>query len=327
MLTSDPLRAYADYLPLAEIDRLSAERQSCLKRQQWATVTELFDKLELLLSGSSGVKIKLTCSDPVVSFDFKGGTTAALAEVVQALIQALRPWRKGPFSVLGNLIDSEWRSDLKWERIAPALGDLTGKRIADIGCNNGYYMFRALARNPELVVGFDPGERCYLQFALLQRLAADPQLSYRLLGVEHFNLFRKFFDVALCLGVIYHQQNPVQMLKRIREGLVPGGQLIIESLGISGEGSTALFPADRYAKMRNVYFVPTVNCLISWLKRAGFEGISLLSDVALTPGEQRTTVDSPGESLADFLNPQDSSVTVEGYPAPRRIAMQGFSPR
>ena len=39
-------------------------------------------------------------------------------------LQALQPWRKGPFDLAGIHIDSEWRSQLKWQRIAGAAGTI-----------------------------------------------------------------------------------------------------------------------------------------------------------------------------------------------------------
>ena len=36
-------------------------------------------------------------------------------------LQTLQPWRKGPFSLFGVHIDTEWRSDWKWSRVAPHL--------------------------------------------------------------------------------------------------------------------------------------------------------------------------------------------------------------
>jgi tRNA (mo5U34)-methyltransferase len=67
------------------------------------------------------------------------------------LLEALRPWKKGPLSLFGVGIDTEWRSDWKWARLAPELDPLAGKVVADVGCANGYFMYRMLAENPKLV--------------------------------------------------------------------------------------------------------------------------------------------------------------------------------
>jgi len=162
---------------------------------------------------------------------------------------------------------------------------------------------------------------CYA-FQLVNRFAGFENLKYELLGAEHIHFFRRLFDVVFCMGVLYHNRNPIQILTGIWESMRPGGELILESQGIPGEGSYALFPEDRYAKMRNVWFFPTVECLVNWTKKAGFKEVECFSIEATTTEEQRATEYAPWESLSDFLDPEDSSKTVEGYPAPVRICIK-----
>src|SRR5690606_22320977 len=99
------------------------------------------------------------------------------------------------------------RSDFKWERVRPCIKELRGKRVLDVGCGNGYYMFRAAAEEPELVLGLDPSEAFLYQFETIQRFAGLPNLQYELLGIEELPIFDKFFDLVLCMGVLYHQRN------------------------------------------------------------------------------------------------------------------------
>ena len=47
----------------------------------------------------------------------------------------------------------------------------------------------------------------------------------------------------------------------------------------------------------------------------------MLSIDKTTSNEQRVTDWTFNKSLVDFLDPNDSSKTVEGYPAPLRIAL------
>ncbi len=88
---------------------------------------------------------------------------------IKKVSELLIPWRKGPFKLFGLDLDSEWRSNLKWDRIKSYLPDLEGKNILDIGSNNGYYMFRLAAYNPKLVLGIDPVMHNYAQFNFLQK--------------------------------------------------------------------------------------------------------------------------------------------------------------
>jgi tRNA (mo5U34)-methyltransferase len=245
---------------------------------------------------------------------------------LEELILGLRPWRKGPFELFGIEIDAEWQSDRKWSRVFPHLDPLAGKVVGDIGCGNGYYLLRLLEHSPSLALGLDPSQLFYFQFELLQTFARQAHAQYEPIGIESIDIFPDFFDVLLCMGVLYHHRNPIACLQGLRESLKKDGQLLIECQSIPGNEPIALFPPGRYAKMRNVYFVPTASCLEAWIKKAGFIDIKVCSDVAVTCEEQRRTDFSPNESLADFLDPNDQTLTVEGHPAPRRVIISARKP-
>lgn len=234
-------------------------------------------------------------------------------------LKAFMPWRKGPFSIFGIDIDAEWRSERKWQRLIPALPDLAGKVIADVGCNNGYYMFRMSAARPRLVLGFEPTVQHYYCFQALNGMARCPFLHMDLLGVEHLSLFRQCFDVVFLMGVIYHRPSPIDTLRDINTSLKPGGILILESQALPGDDPLALFPDDTYAKVPGTYFVPTGTCLLNWLKKSGYVDCELFCSHPMSSAEQRRTPWMTFESYADFLDPDDPSLTAEGYPAPWRV--------
>lgn len=234
-------------------------------------------------------------------------------------LQAFMPWRKGPFSVFGIDIDAEWRSEKKWQRLVPELPDLKDKVIADIGCNNGYYMFRMLPYQPRLVLGLEPSVQHYFCFQALRNMSGANNLHIDLLGVEHINLFPDTFDVIFLLGIIYHRISPVEVLKDIHAALKPGGTLLLESQAIPGDDPYALFPEKTYAKAPGTYFVPTGACLENWLVRAGFKEPRLFYLHPMSSEEQRKTVWMTFESYSDFIDPQDPSLTIEGYPSPIRV--------
>jgi tRNA (mo5U34)-methyltransferase len=70
--------------------------------------------------------------------------------------------------------------------------------------------------------------------------------------------------------------------------------------------------------MRNVWFIPSVATLTDWLNDMKFKNIRCVDVTRTTGEEQRVTSWMEFESLADFLDPDDDSRTVEGYPAPKR---------
>ncbi len=244
-------------------------------------------------------------------------------EDIRRSLQAFMPWRKGPFSVFGIDIDAEWRSNRKWQRLLPVLPDLKGKNVADIGCNNGYYMFRMSEHRPRFVLGLDPLVQHYYCFKALNSLAGIGQLNIDLLGVEHLPLFPSCFDVIFLMGVIYHRPSPIDTLRDILTALVPGGILILESQAIPGEEPLALFPKTTYAKAPGVYFVPTGRCLANWMQKAGFEQVELFCSHPMSGEEQRRTEWMTFESYTDFLKADNPLLTVEGYPAPHRVFLRG----
>jgi tRNA (mo5U34)-methyltransferase len=238
--------------------------------------------------------------------------------------ELLIPWKKGPFNLSFGTLDAEWRSDFKWERFKEALGDIKDKVVLDVGCNNGYFMFQMAQQKPKLVLGIDPIPRCQAQFKLLNNVYKHDFLKYELLGVEHCKHFLKLFDKIVFMGIIYHHRHPLEQLIDLREALKPGGELILETIGIPGSESFALFPEERYAGMKNIYFIPTLSCTINWLKKAKFESVEVIADTDMTTDEQRTTKWNPEnfKTLKDSLDAKDPSKTVEGHPSPRRFLVK-----
>lgn len=250
--------------------------------------------------------------------------TESQRDALEACLRELQPWRKGPFDFFGVKIDTEWRSDWKWGRIAPALGDLQGARILDVGAGNGYYGWRMLDAGADLVLGVDPT----ILFNMQHRAACFylPELAGRnaLLPIRFEELpAGPEFDVVFSMGVVYHRKDPREHIARLRSHVAPGGSVVVETLVTGVEHSPWLEPARRYARMRNVWIVPTVETLQVWLAEAGFGGISVVSVDRTTTDEQRTTDWMRFESLAEALDPDDPKRTVEGYPAPVRAVVTG----
>jgi tRNA (mo5U34)-methyltransferase len=240
----------------------------------------------------------------------------------QKVIQTLKtfmPWRKGPFEIFGTEVDAEWRSEKKWARLQPALPDLRGKVIADIGSNNGYYLFRMAAHNPELALGFEPLLHHHYTFKTLNHFAGQKNIHSEMLGVEHLGLFEECFDLIFMMGILYHRISPIEVLKETLKALKPGGTIIVESQAIPGEEPIALFPKSTYAKVPGTWFVPTGPCLVNWLTRSGYEDVELFFSHPMNSSEQRRTPWMTFESYDDFIDQNNPELTVEGYPAPIRV--------
>ncbi|MCG3669033.1 tRNA 5-methoxyuridine(34)/uridine 5-oxyacetic acid(34) synthase CmoB [Aliarcobacter butzleri] len=238
-------------------------------------------------------------------------------EIIVQTAKKLIPWRKGPFKIFDLEIDSEWQSNIKYNLIRPYF-NLKDKVVADIGCNNGYYMFRMLEDKPKRLIGFDPSPLTLHQFEFINHFVKS-DIVYEMLGVEHLEFYNHKFDFIFMLGVLYHRPDPVGTLKSLARGLNSKGEILIDTFMIDGDDEICLTPNKRYSKIPNIYFIPTIPALKNWLERAGFENIEVLATTTTTSQEQRKTPWSFDESLEDFLDPNDSSKTVEGYPAPKRV--------
>ncbi len=236
-------------------------------------------------------------------------------------LMAFHPWRKGPFELFGIMIDTEWRSCLKWDRIAKHI-NLQDRRVLDVGCGNGYYGWRMLQAGAQLVLGLDPFLLYLMQFEVIRRYAGSP-CHHFVLPLSDTAIPERLaaFDVTFSMGVVYHRTSPIDHLQSLWNSLTPGGTLVLETLVIESEQARVLVPEDRYAKMRNVWFIPSVPILLVWLKRSGFREARVIDVVPTTSSEQRRTAWMTFESLADFLDPSDATRTIEGYPAPVRAVI------
>ncbi|MCQ4241575.1 tRNA 5-methoxyuridine(34)/uridine 5-oxyacetic acid(34) synthase CmoB [Stutzerimonas stutzeri] len=259
------------------------------------------------------------------AFRLESDCDEATRAVTHDALFGLSPWRKGPFEVFGVHVDTEWRSDWKWERVAPHL-DLAGKRILDVGCGNGYYMWRMLGAGADSVVGIDPNWLFFCQFHAMKRYLSERPVWHLPMALEELPAKLEGFDTVFSMGVLYHRRSPVDHLLELKDCLLRGGELVLETLVVEGDESTALVPEDRYAQMRNVWFLPSVAALECWLRRAGFVDVRCV-DVSITStDEQRSTDWMRYQSLPDFLDPQDHSKTIEGLPAPMRAVLIARKP-
>ena len=127
------------------------------------------------------------------------------------------------------------------------------------------------------------------------------------------------------MGVLYHRRAPLTHLRDLRAQLGPqGGELILETLIVDGE--SPLVPEGRYARMRNVWSLPDRETLCAWIRDAGFEHPRVVDVTPTTIEEQRTTPWMTFHSLREALDPQDSTRTIEGYPAPLRATVVAHAP-
>ena len=302
------------YLQLGEAGQplLADLAWQCLKNSTHGDLQSWLDAIRTLPEGDSGTDLDRAA--PVL------GRSADDPELLRKPLFALHPWRKGPLELGGVNIDTEWRSDWKWDRIAPHL-DLKGQQVLDIGCGNGYFGLRMLGAGAKLVVGIDPTMVFVMQWLAMQKLAPGLNNFVLPMGIEHLPEDAGGFDTVFSMGVLYHRRDPLEHLRQLKRLVRTGGYVVLETLVLGDEGQEILEPQGRYARMRNVHAVPTIAVLLEWLKQAGMEGAEVLNVSKTTIEEQRSTEWMTFESLRESLHAGDPALTVEGYPAPVRAAV------
>jgi tRNA (mo5U34)-methyltransferase len=248
------------------------------------------------------------------------GSALPASKELHDTLMALHPWRKGPLELGGQRIDTEWRSDWKWQRIAPHL-ELENHEVLDIGSGNGYFGLRMLAAGARQVVGIDPTIVFVMQWLAMQKFAPCLKNYVLPVGIEAVPVDTGGFDSVFSMGVLYHRREPVEHLERLRKLVKPGGQVVLETLVLEGDGHHVLKPQGRYARMRNVHAVPSLAVLFDWMGQAGLHGARMLDVSKTTTEEQRSTPWMRFESLAECLDQHYPGRTVEGHPAPVRAAL------
>jgi len=314
-----------DFVEWQEVlpQQLSAifEKRQHGKKEEWESILQQLPDIQASSIDISADKVRIGSAEDC---DQETG------EYLLSLLKKLHPWRKGPYELFGIHIDTEWHSDWKWQRIKSHLTPLKNRRVLDVGCGNGYHMWRMLADGAKLVVGADPSQFFLVQFHTLKKYAGEKPIHLLPFKGEELPAFSKVyqgkgFDTVFSMGVLYHRVSPIEHLQELRSFLRADGELVLETLIIEDESNPQshelLLPEDRYAKMRNVWFLPTPPLLVRMLERVGFKNVRVVDINQTSIEEQRSTDWMEFESLQDFLDPEDHDKTIEGYPAPKRAVV------
>ena len=248
-----------------------------------------------------------------------------LKQLHEQLIEFI-PWRKGPFELFGIDVNTEWQSNLKWDRLINDISPLESRRVLDVGSGNGYYGFRMLEEGAQMVLGIDPHIAYVAQFWLLRHFTTKSPIFVLPLTLEQLPQTLNYFDTVFSMGVIYHRRSPIDHILELKSCLRPGGELVIESICVDGIAGYCLTPEKKYARMGNVWFVPSIATLVQWLSRCGMVDIEIIDESITTHEEQRKTEWMPYDSLEDALDKDDSQLTIEGLPAPKRVVIKATRP-
>ena len=243
------------------------------------------------------------------------------SEIIVSAFKKLLPWRKGPFMFNNLKLESEWQGDLKWKRLQNHITPLKNRRVLDVGAGNGYFTLRMAMEGAKKVLGIEPFLLFNYQYAAIKSLIGN-EINAMLLPIRLEEMPKSaIFDSVFSMGVLYHQRTHMEHLLQLKDIMAPGAELILETLVVEGPKGYMLIPEGRYAQMRNVHCLPSVETLKSWLADANFNNIKVV-DISKTSSEEQRRTEWIGDnaaSLEDFLDPSDPSLTKEGHPAPTRV--------
>jgi len=262
-------------------------------------------------------KGEIELNEPYISINQNGVNSEILTNAFKKLL----PWRKGPFMFNNLKIESEWQGDLKWKRLQNHISPLKNRRVLDVGAGNGYFTLRMALEGAKKALGIEPFLLFNYQYAAIKSLVGN-EINAMLLPIRLEEMPKSaIFDSVFSMGVLYHQKSHMEHLLKLKNMMAPGAELILETLVVEGPKGYSLIPEGRYAQMRNVHCLPSIDTLKSWLADANFNNIKIVDISKTSPQEQRKTewIGDNAASLEDFLDPSDSSLTKEGHPAPTRV--------
>lgn len=312
-MPNSALAPWADSLP-AQLQEILVTSEHG-DQERWLNALAQLPQLTSVQADLNADNLTLSSSD----------ITPAQQQQCEQGLRGLMPWRKGPFQFFDTHIDTEWHSDWKWQRVLPHIAPLKNRLVLDVGCGSGYHMWRMLGEGAERVIGVDPSRLFLMQFQAYKQylLASGHPARVDLIPIKMEDVPAKLkaFDTVFSMGVLYHRKSPLEHLQELKDALRDGGELVLETLVIEGNERACLMPEDRYAQMRNVWFIPSVEMLLLWCRRVGFKNARLVDLNQTSLEEQRQTDWMRFNSLADFLDPENQNLTVEGYPAPLRAVV------
>lgn len=187
-----------------------------------------------------------------------------------------------------DLITPGW-SDPKVDKL-PLFGlpeDMTGMRVLDIGCAEGFFSFEAERRGAREVVAIDSFPDSVRRFNIC-RSALGSKATAFLCSVYDLNA-RAFgtFDVVFFYGVLYHLRNPILALERILN--VCTGTMLLQTVTYEVPGATEIplakfhpfglksGPPENPQWDPTVFWLPNAECVRAMVAHAGFLDIETIS--------------------------------------------------
>ncbi len=217
------------------------------------------------------------------------GTDFRPASRLGGVLASFIPMKRHQLDARGRHLPRPWR----------------GARLLDVGCGNGEFLAFAQRAGWE-AIGVEPDERAV-------RIARERGVQVLLGGVEALEGAMGSFDVITLSHVIEHVHDPVNVLRRCRELLRPGGWLWMDTPNL------ASFGHQRYGEHWRGLEPPRHLVLFTW---------ESLAKALAQAGFQRTRP-APWGPVAVWTFPVSEVIAVrgvyaEGQPVPAPARWRGL---
>lgn len=198
--------------------------------------------------------------------------------------------------------------------------DMSGMRVLDIGCCEGFFSFEAERRGAADVVAIDSFPESIRRFNICRSTLGSKATGY-LTSVYDLNPSNfGTFDLVMYFGVLYHLRHPLLSLQKIAS--VTAGTLLLQTASFEAAGlngiSAAQFhpfgiqsgPADDPVHDLSVIWVPNSACVRDMLLHVGFVNVEPVTSDA--PVHSPPPKQAKPRGLAGKLKASRNRVQPEG---------------
>jgi SAM-dependent methyltransferase len=178
--------------------------------------------------------------------------------------------------------------------------DLAGKTVLDVGCNAGFYSFVAKIRGARHVLGLEVLPHYFRQAELLREILGL-DVEFRLQDGHDALSSLDQFDVVLNTGLLYHLQNPFDMLAKMAKLTRETMYLETEMLTDPDCADYAWFIEGEYCQDPTNWWIYGPRCVERMARAAGFADVAFRGFVWTPP---------PGLKTAEGFDRQGRGVVV-----------------
>ncbi|MDE0002015.1 MAG: DUF1698 domain-containing protein [Rhodospirillaceae bacterium] len=161
----------------------------------------------------------------------------------------------------------------RWVDLVDAIpSDLSGQRVLDIGCADGFYSIEFAKRNALEVVAVDPWRKHIDRIEWLREHLDLPNITPVVGSLEQIRVDDiGEFDVVFMLGLLYHLKDPLTGLEAVSK---LSNVLWLESITVFDEENPYLYLKPPAKGVHHVSkWIPTTRCVRDMLQMVGFASV------------------------------------------------------